>query len=1002
MSALTTSYQYAAGGQLSEIDHYGADGVTLTQKDIYSGGVLQSSSLYGADGKTVTSSIHYSYAAGSLSSATFYNAAGSITKVTHYGADGVTVIGSDAYTYTNSQQVAQITKHDSNGVAKETDTFSYLSNGKVATVSKQSGTVITTDSYAYGGNGQVTTVSHTDASGKSLGQDVYGYNRNGGLQQITKVNGSKQVTEVDYFGGDGQTLQEVDTFSYTAGGSVATATVSNGSGQVLQRVVLSSDGKSITELDSYSYDANGALSQLIKTNGKGQVQEVDNYFNGSLLSTTTVNWASGATGVTTVNQYKSGLLVQTITYDATNKPLSLIAYGADGKTVQEKDLYQYTANGFLSGITKQSGNGSIFEQDSFSYAKNGQISQEARKTGTGKLLETDVFAQFLGGTQESRYDGNNHLFETDTYRGDGSSVVTTVDGTGATTGVKTYSATGTLVENDGYQAGKLSTAVQYTPDGLLRQLTTYGTDGKTITEIDSYIQGVLNKQQIDNASGLLKTINFYGADGKSISETDNYSYTNTNQIGSVQKSAGGSLFETDTYSYDSAGRLSQVSKANAGGALTEIDYYNNQGGLDHVVVPPVTPVQPTIPVASTWSATTGYGEINVLAALDAASGKKLTDVTVAGAADYISAGKFQDAWAAGDTGKGVVIADIDTGIDLKNSALTKNLSQYDWNFITNTNNVQDDNGHGTFTAGEMIATNQGNGIVGAAYDSQLMMLKALDANGSGSWTNVVAAIDYAVNHGANVINMSLGSTTGDSSLQAALQYAASKGVIVCMAAGNNSASTPDYPASYAQTVSDCIAVGATQLSNSVFSLTNFSNQAGSTSAYSFVDALGANVSGYTLNSVVQSWSGTSMATPLVAAEAALLKSAEPGWSANQIVQCIDQTCSVMTAQNGNATTSSVKTSVTSLSSSTKNLVQALSTYYEDQSPTADSAGSLSLTSKTATTAAVAGLASVLAQYDGNGNAFVNTQGATGSAAVQLATQTSLGTQTAGNLVFSNK
>jgi subtilisin family serine protease len=558
------------------------------------------------------------------------------------------------------------------------------------------------------------------------------------------------------------------------------------------------------------------------------------------------------------------------------------------------------------------------------------------------------------------------------------------------------------VENDIYQAGKLTTVAQYSPDGLLRQLTTYGADGKTIAEIDSYIQGVLSKQQIDNAAGLLKTINLYGADGKSINETDSYNYTSTNQVGTVQKSASGNLFETDTYSYDASGHLNQIAKANAGGLLTEIDYYNNQGGLDHVVVPPAQPVSPATPTASNWSAITGYGEINVLAALDSAAGKKLSDLAVTGTASYISAGKFQDAWAAGYTGKGVVIADIDTGIDLKNSALTKNLSQYDWNFINNTSNVQDDNGHGTFTAGEMVAANKGNGIIGAAYDAQLMVLKALDASGSGSWTNVVAAIDYAVNHGANVINMSLGSTAADSSLQTALQYAASKGVIVCMAAGNNSSSTPDYPASYAQSVNDCIAVGASQLSNSSFSLTSFSNQAGSSNAYSFVDALGANVSGYTLNSVIQSWNGTSMATPLVAAEAALLKSAEPSWSADQIVQCIDQTCSAITASNGNVTTSSVKVSITSLSSSTKNLVQALSTYYEDQSSTANSTGSLSLDSKTATRTTVAGLASVLAQYDGNGNAFSNTQRVTGSAAVQLTTQVSQGTQTAGNLVFSNK
>ena len=104
--------------------------------------------------------------------------------------------------------------------------------------------------------------------------------------------------------------------------------------------------------------------------------------------------------------------------------------------------------------------------------------------------------------------------------------------------------------------------------------------------------------------------------------------------------------------------------------------------------------------------------------------------------------------------------------------------------------------------------------------------------------------------------------------------------------GNDGASQPDFPARYAQAIADCIAVGATQASGSGFSMASFSDQAGSTTAYNFVDAPGVGIKGYGLNGAIYSWSGTSMATPLVAAEAADLLSAHTSLTINQIVQDI--------------------------------------------------------------------------------------------------------------------
>jgi len=300
--------------------------------------------------------------------------------------------------------------------------------------------------------------------------------------------------------------------------------------------------------------------------------------------------------------------------------------------------------------------------------------------------------------------------------------------------------------------------------------------------------------------------------------------------------------------------------------------------------------------ATTWSTVSGFGEINVASALAATLNKSLAQGTVINTTLgewQIGAAHFQDAWAAGYAGKGVVIAQIDTGVDLNNAALTHNLSAASWNFVSNSANVQDDNGHGTAIASEMIAYPGvgGSGMVGGAYDAQLMVLKAMDANGNGTKANLIAAINYAVNHGANVINLSLGGAAPDTAELAALNNAATHGVIVCMAAGNSGALSPQYPATYAQSVSTTIAVGASiqNLNGTTVAFSASSNQAGSTDPYNYVNAPGVHVLAYGLNGVLEPWSGTSFATPLVTAEVAVILSAYAGLSATQVVQAVVNT-----------------------------------------------------------------------------------------------------------------
>ena len=292
-----------------------------------------------------------------------------------------------------------------------------------------------------------------------------------------------------------------------------------------------------------------------------------------------------------------------------------------------------------------------------------------------------------------------------------------------------------------------------------------------------------------------------------------------------------------------------------------------------------------------WDNASGWGEAHTDKALELITGKTIT-ASSTNLSNALSAMGFNAAWDNGFTGKGVIIADIDTGIDLNNTQLVSNLhiSDKSWNFINQTNNVQDDNGHGTITAQLLAAgPNFDDLIDGGAYDAQLMILKALDAYGRGGDASVAQAIEYAVDHGADIINLSLGQYTPDASLFSAIRYADAHGVIVVAAAGNSGSNAPNFPAAYAEFLPNVIAVGATQISQNSIYMSEFSNHAGADKPYNFVDALGVDILGIGLNGQEGYWSGTSMATPYISAEAAILKQANPNASAADIVQAITHT-----------------------------------------------------------------------------------------------------------------
>jgi subtilisin family serine protease len=339
---------------------------------------------------------------------------------------------------------------------------------------------------------------------------------------------------------------------------------------------------------------------------------------------------------------------------------------------------------------------------------------------------------------------------------------------------------------------------------------------------------------------------------------------------------------------------------------------------------------------STWSSVSGHGLLNIDYMLEVATGTSISDAPLYGggynAWDWgLNKVQAPDAWQAGYTGDGIVVAVVDSGVLYTHSDLAGNIwtntaeiagngidddangyvdDIYGYDFVNKDGYALDDNGHGTHVAGIIAGLRNGVGVTGVAYDATIMPVKVLGSTGSGSFSNVASGIMYAVNNGADVINLSLGTWGVISSLvKNAITYAIDHGVVVCMASGNDTKPTPAYPAILAQTLGG-IAVGAVNSNNVIAS---FSNGAGTTTPYDYIEAPGVSVySTYKTGGYV-AMSGTSMSTPYVAGAAALLLSAENNfvsdWSLGQLESIITSTA---TSMGGTALTSSSTTTSTTM------------------------------------------------------------------------------------------
>lgn len=266
-----------------------------------------------------------------------------------------------------------------------------------------------------------------------------------------------------------------------------------------------------------------------------------------------------------------------------------------------------------------------------------------------------------------------------------------------------------------------------------------------------------------------------------------------------------------------------------------------------------------------------------------------------------------EAWSITTGNPGIIVAVLDTGIDLRNADLTSRLwtnpapgrdgvsgGLHGWNFVNKTANVQDNNGHGSHVTGVLAAAgNNRTGIAGVDWNARIMPLKILGSDGGGSTQDAIAGIYFAANHGARVINASWGGNAYSQAMSDAIKYANNKGAVFVTAAGNDDSNSDvdpaNYPANYR--LPNELVVAAV---DSGGNLAGFSNYGVRT-----VDLAAPGVGIWsTIPGSYASYSGTSMAVPHVSGVVALLAGRYLEFSAAQLVSRVRDTVKGLDSLSG--------------------------------------------------------------------------------------------------------
>lgn len=236
------------------------------------------------------------------------------------------------------------------------------------------------------------------------------------------------------------------------------------------------------------------------------------------------------------------------------------------------------------------------------------------------------------------------------------------------------------------------------------------------------------------------------------------------------------------------------------------------------------------------------------------------------------------AWSITTGAPGVVIAIVDSGVDGTHPDLAPRLTP-GWNFLLGSGDTTDILGHGTAVAGTVsAASDNGIGVAGVSWNSQIMPLAVVDQNAFATYSNIATAIQYAADRGVRIVNISIGGASSSVVLQNAVDYAWSKNVVIFASAMNDSASQPNYPAA----CNHVVAVSATDFSDSLASFSNYG-------PWVALAAPGISILTTSMGGGYGYWSGTSFASPIVSGVAALALSVNPSLTASALVTLLEQT-----------------------------------------------------------------------------------------------------------------
>ncbi len=244
------------------------------------------------------------------------------------------------------------------------------------------------------------------------------------------------------------------------------------------------------------------------------------------------------------------------------------------------------------------------------------------------------------------------------------------------------------------------------------------------------------------------------------------------------------------------------------------------------------------------------------------------------------------AWAKQKGSKSVLVAIVDTGVDCGHPDLAANMDTSKTFTAYGDDGCADKQGHGTHVAGTVGAvTDNQIGVAGVAPDVRLMSAKVLSDSGSGSYASVAAGIVASADAGAQIISMSLGGPSNSAVITEAVKHAMSKGALLVAASGNDGNNRVSYPAG----IEGVFAVGATDISNKIARFSQYGpHLAISAPGVNIMATFPRNASGMP-GKDYGAISGTSMATPIVSAVAALVMSQNPGIGADQVKSILQST-----------------------------------------------------------------------------------------------------------------